>query len=196
MLPGLPRLFFPDQPAVPPSGPAAGPGSISPPGAADAKPGAEPRAAPWQPAPPAAGRTQPPAPPTDPPRRELRQRAAAGAIFGLLSLLALSAVNQAGHAVYLVVFAVAVGGAGCVLGISSARRARRENTTRPRGAVAAMVLGTIAIVLSLLAFFVIIFARQLNSYERCMTGARSTAQQQVCTDRLLHSVESGNAPGH
>jgi hypothetical protein len=137
-----------------------------------------------------------PSPPTEPPRRELRQRAAAGAIFGLLSLLALSAVSQAGHALYLVIFALVIGALGGVLGISAARRARRENTIRPRGAVAAIVLSAISISLGLLALIGVIFSRQLTDYEQCMNSARTTAAQQVCTDRLLHAVESGYIPRH
>ncbi|HUZ27054.1 MAG TPA: hypothetical protein VMV07_25165 [Streptosporangiaceae bacterium] len=124
------------------------------------------------------------------PRRELRQRALAAAIFGLLSLLALAAANQAGHASYLVGFALVVGVAAGVLGASAARRARQEDAARPPGSVAAVILGVVSVVLSLLAFVGIIFARQLTTYEQCTNNATSNAAQQACARELLHAIQS------
>jgi hypothetical protein len=147
-------------------------------------------AAPAYPPPPAPARPPRPARPTAPPRRELRQRALAATVFALLSLFALVAANRAGHAIYLVIFALVVAVAACVLGASAGRRARREDTMRPRGSVAGIVLGSVAIILALLALLGIVFARQLTSYEQCMHNAQSTAAQQVCTHHLLQSVQS------
>ena len=87
-------------------------------------------------------------------------------------------------------FALVVGVTACVLGASAARRARREDTARPPGSVAAVILGVVAIVLSLLAFVGIVFARQLATYEQCMNNAPSNAAQQACTRQLMHSVQS------
>jgi peptidoglycan/LPS O-acetylase OafA/YrhL len=128
-------------------------------------------------------------------RRELRHRALAAAVFGLLSLLALTAANQAGHASYLVSFALVVGVAACVLGVSAARRARREDTARPPGSVAAIILGVVSIVLSLLAFVGIVFAKQLTTYEQCRNNATSNVEQQACTRQLMHSVQSRYGQG-
>jgi hypothetical protein len=183
-----PRLYFPDQPAVPPPPPQAPP----PPGQFPPDPAGS-----WQPGkpgrrggPPTPARPPRPSRPTAPPRRELRQRALAATIFALLSLLALVAANQAGHASYLVIFALVIAVAACVLGASAARRARREDTARPRGSVAGIILGAVAIILSLVALLGIIFARQLTNYEQCMNNAQTTAAQQACEHRLLQSVQS------
>ncbi|HEX3492347.1 MAG TPA: hypothetical protein VHU92_23580, partial [Streptosporangiaceae bacterium] len=169
--PGLPRLFFPEEPAVPPQGappPQGPPQSVPPQGTPPPPPGlAPPPSGTWQ-APPPPGTWQappppgawqpppswqppgPPAParaqrPTEQPRRELRHRAAAAMIFGLLSLLALSATGEVTHAGYLIAFALVIGLAALVLGITAARRARLEDTMRPRGSVAAIILGSVAI---------------------------------------------------
>ncbi|HEU5419249.1 MAG TPA: hypothetical protein VFV41_16275 [Streptosporangiaceae bacterium] len=161
-------MFFPDQPAVPP-----------PP------PGAVPPPAPRPPA-PAAARPKP----AGVPRRELRQRALAAAIFGLLSLLALTAANQAGHAIYLVVFALVVGLGATVLGITAGARAHREGAVRPRGSVAGIVLGVISVVLSLMALVVLAIPHQVQNYEQCMNNASTSAQAQTCMNHLLQAVQS------
>jgi Na+/proline symporter len=159
------------------------------PGTAAAPPVPPPVAAPAQP------RTHPASRRTAPPRRELRQRALAAAIFGLLGLIALSAANQAGHASYLVGFALIIGAAGCVLGISAVVRARRDETIRPRGSVAGIIMGAVCVVLSLLAFVGIIFARQLTSYESCMNNATTNAAQQACTQQLMRAVQTRTDQG-
>ena len=111
-------------------------------------------------------------------------------IFGLLSLLALSAANEVRHTGYLITFALVVGLVGLVLGISAARRARHENTMRPRGSIAAIILGAVSILLALLALVGLVFAKQLTNYEQCLNNARSSTAQQTCTRQLLHAMES------
>jgi hypothetical protein len=111
-------------------------------------------------------------------------------IFGLLSLLALSAANEVSHVGYLITFALVVGLAALVLGISAARRARLEDTMRPRGSIAAIILGAVSIVLALLALAGLVFAKQLTNYEQCLNNAHGTAAQQTCTRQLLHGMES------
>jgi multisubunit Na+/H+ antiporter MnhC subunit len=91
-----------------------------------------------------------------------------------------------------VVFALVVGLAGCVLAISAARRARRDETMRPRGWVAGLVLGIISIGMALIALVGIIFSRQLTNYDQCIHNATSSSAQQTCTRQLLRAVESGN----
>jgi uncharacterized membrane protein len=162
----LPRLFFPDQPAVPPPPPGQAPPPVRP---VPARP---------------QGR------PTGVPRRELRQQALAATVFGLLSLLALTAANQAGHAIYLVVFALLIGAVAAVLGISAGRRAHREGAARPRGSVAGIVLGVVSVILALMALVVLTFSRQFASYEQCVNNATTPAAQQACTHQLLQAVQS------
>jgi hypothetical protein len=61
---------------------------------------------------------------------------------------------------------------------------------RPRGSVAAIVLGALTIVLALFALIGIAYSQQLTTYEQCMKNATTTAAQQACTHQLLHSVQS------
>ena len=161
-------MFFPDQPAVPPAPPGSVPPSVPRPSA------------------PASARPRP----AGVPRRELRQQALAAAIFGLLSLLALTAANQAGHAIYLVIFALVVGLGATVLGITAGSRAHREGAVRPRGSVASIVLGVISVVLSLMALVVLAIPHQVANYEQCMDNASTSAQAQTCMNQLLQAVQS------
>lgn len=110
-------------------------------------------------------------------------------IFGLLSLLALSAANEVSHVGYLITFAMVIGLAALVLGISAARRARLEETMRPRGSVAAIILGAVSIALAVLALIGLVFAHQLTNYEQCLNNARGTAAQQACTQQLIHAIQ-------
>jgi hypothetical protein len=130
------------------------------------------------------------------PRRELRQQALAAAIFGLLSLLALTAANQAGHALYLVLFALVIGLAATVLGISAGNRAHREGAVRPRGSVAAIVLGVISVVLALMASVVLLFPHRFANYEQCMNNAATSSAQQACTDQLLQAAVQAHNDQH
>lgn len=110
-------------------------------------------------------------------------------IFALISLLALSAANEVKHVGYLVAFALVVAAGAAALGISSARRARIEETARPRGAIAGIVLGIISVALAGLALIGLIFSKQLTTYENCVNNAHSSAAQQTCTRQLLHNLE-------
>jgi uncharacterized membrane protein len=111
-------------------------------------------------------------------------------IFGLLSLLALSATGEVSHVGYLIAFSLVIGLAALVLGISAARRARLEDTMRPRGSVAAIILGSVSLTLAVLALIGLVFTKQLTNYQQCMNNAHGTSAQQTCTRQLLHSMES------
>jgi hypothetical protein len=111
-------------------------------------------------------------------------------VFGLLSLLALSATGEVTHVGYLIAFALVVGLAALVLGITAARRARLEDTMRPRGSVAAIILGSVSLALAALALVGLVFTKQLTNYEQCMNNAHGTTAQQTCTRQLLHAMES------
>ncbi len=96
--------------------------------------------------------------PTAPPRRDLQHRGLAAAVLGLISLFALSAANLVAHALYLVTFAVVVGLIAIMAGASASRRAGEEETARPRGSLAAIILGVLSIALSALVAVGIVFA--------------------------------------
>jgi predicted PurR-regulated permease PerM len=123
------------------------------------------------------------------PRRELRQRALAAAVFGLLSLFALSAAGQVNHALYLVAFAFVVAVIAIVAGASASRRARREETARPRGSLAAVILGSVAIFLCAVALVAIVFARQFADYQTCISNAPTSAAKQACATKFMQAVQ-------
>jgi hypothetical protein len=176
---------LPSGPPPPPGGSRpAGPPPPSPLLPGGSRPPGRPRAN--GPRPPRPARPRP----TAPARRELRQEALAAAVFGLLSLLALAVADQVSHPLYLVTFALVVGLAAGVLGVIAGRRARRDNTARPRGSVAAVVMGSVAVVLGLLAAVVLSYSQQFTQYEQCMNGATSHAAEQVCAHNLVHAIQS------
>lgn len=111
-------------------------------------------------------------------------------VFGLLSLFALSATGEVSHVGYLIAFAMVVGLAALVLGITAARRARLEDTMRPRGSVAAIILGSVSITLAALALVGLVFTKELTNYEQCINNAHGTAAQQTCTRQLVHAMEN------
>ncbi|MDA8323118.1 MAG: hypothetical protein M0030_25375 [Actinomycetota bacterium] len=196
-LPGLPRLFFPDQPVPPPPPPPGGIyGQPQPPGQAPGQPQWPASAAPQHPAPP-----QPkpqPGPQSRPPARqrgarpdrELRQRAAAALVFGVVSLFALLWLGaSASRAVYLLLFSVVVGIAGAAIGITALVKANRTGAYRPRGAVGGIVLGAIATVLAglmLMAF--LMYPGPIRSYFRCVQVATTQTAQTACLNGLYHST--------
>jgi hypothetical protein len=128
--------------------------------------------------------------PTQPPGREVQQRAIAGVVFSLLSLLALRiAFGNVHRGIYLVILGLLLGIGGCVLGITAARRARSSGTQRPRGAIAAGILGACATVFGLAALvFFTLLSTQLTQYSNCLNRAQTTASQQACYDQLSRSV--------
>lgn len=195
--PGLPPLSFPEQPAGPdpqpepgayspqPGGPPNGlaPGQPSGPWATgQPQPGAGPRARYRQPAPP----------PSRPPDREIRHRAIAGLIFALLSVIALlGAVGNLHRGIYLVIFSLLAGAGGFVLGVTALRRARRAGAWRPRGAIAAMIIGALSTVfgiMTLVAFT--LFSAQLATYSQCLSRAQTPSAQQACLTQLQRAIDA------
>jgi hypothetical protein len=177
---------------APPPGQAQYPGQAPPPYPGQAPPpGQAPfRGQPPRPGQPPRGTAQPRRPrPTAPPRRELRQRALAASIFGLISLFALSAAGEVKHALYLVVFSFAVAVLAIVAGASAGRRARREQTARPRGSLAAIILGSAAIFLCAVSLVAIVFATQFSNYETCISNAPSSAAKQACAQQFMQAVQ-------
>jgi hypothetical protein len=133
--------------------------------------------------------------PTRPPDRELRQRAIASLVLGVLSLVALLGLSGDLHrGVYLLIFSAAIGLAACVIGITAVVKARKTGSYRPRGAVAGIVLGVIAALLSIpiLATY-LAFPRQVDNYVKCLTQSQSQSSggQQACMDRFYKSIHLG-----
>ena len=217
-LPGLPRLFFatePDQqdqqqpdsattsygqpgaPGLRSFGQPTGshqptqfgqPGGLGQPGG-PGRPGQRP---PGRSARPRPGR---------PPDRELRQRAIASLVLGVVSLVALLGLTGDLHrGVYLLIFSAAIGIAACVIGITALVKARKTGSYRPRGAVGGIVLGSLAALLSIpiLATY-LAFPRQVDNYVKCLTQSQSQSSggQQACMDRFYKSIHLGApAPGN
>jgi len=219
-LPGLPRLFFADEPdqrqeqvADRPYGQPADrrhdtgpgqPGSFGQPdGLGDqARPGPPDGFGQPQPRQPA-GRRGPAAQPARPrrtrqPDRELRQRAVASLVLGVLSLVALLGLwgNQR-RFVYLLIFSVVIGVASSVIGITAVLKARRTGSYRPRGAVGGIALGALAALISIVMLTLYLaFPRQIDNYIRCRSQAQTAASRQSCMDKLRRSIQPGwRGPG-
>jgi hypothetical protein len=137
-------------------------------------------------------RRQRPRAPSRPPDRETRQRAIAGLIFALLGLIALlGAVGNLHRGIYLVIFSLVAGSGGGVLGVTALRRARRDGAFRPRGAIGAVIIGTLSTIFAVmtLAAFTL-FSAQLSAYSRCLDRAQTPSAQQACLTQLQHSIDA------
>ena len=207
----MPRIFFADEPDQPhkfvgrpygqPSGPGQPPGLGQPGGLGQAGgagqfPGiGQPAQQPGRQR--ATGQRPPRQRPARPPERELRQRAIASLILSVLSLVALLGIGGDLHrGVYLLVFSAVIGIAGCVIGITAVRKARKTGSYRPRGAIGGIVLGAIAALLSIpiLAIY-LAFPSQVNNYVKCLGQAQSSGAQQSCMNRFYRSIHLGSAAG-
>lgn len=200
-LPGVPRLFFPDQPGQADQAQAdqAGQASGQPygqprgsliwaPGQQTQRPGQPGQPTGWQ----QRGGAQRPSRPrsTRPPERELRQRAIAALVFGALSLVALLGLGgDLRRGVYLLIFSAIVGVAACVIGITALRKARRTGVYRPRGAIGGIVLGALAALLAIpmLATY-LAFPTQVNNYVKCLNLAQTPSEQRACQVQFFRSL--------
>jgi hypothetical protein len=111
----------------------------------------------------------------------------------MLSLLALLGIGYNLHrGIYLVIFTLVVGPLACWLAISAMRRAHRDGTRRPRGAIAGVIFGVLATVLGLgmLALFTLA-AKQVSQYSRCLSQAQTTSAQHECTSQFERSFTTG-----
>jgi len=135
----------------------------------------------------------PPAPrPQLPPAAPaLQQRAGAGLVLALLSLITMMLIGNLERAVYVVGVALAVAVVALILVISSLSAAKRNGTRRPRGAVAGVVLGAMGALFSAFALVgFLIFWSQLMQYAHCMKGASTLATQNACQQQFDHSVSA------
>ena len=126
-------------------------------------------------------------PPPDP---DLRQRALAAFVLGLLSLLGLTlGLGNVHRSVYVATLALLFAVTAIWLGAGANRRARRSGTARPRGAVSGIVLGGFGLAVSALWLMALaVFWPQLSAYYNCMNGANTGAAQQVCHTQFTNSV--------
>ena len=126
-------------------------------------------------------------PPPDP---DLRQRALAAFVLGLLSLLGLTlGLGNVHRSVYVATLALLFAVTAIWLGAGANRRARRSGTARPRGAVSGIVLGGFGLAISALWLIALaVFWPQLSAYYNCMNGANTVVAQQACHNQLTHSI--------
>ena len=126
-------------------------------------------------------------PPPDP---DLRQRALAAFVLGLLSLLGLTlGLGNVHRSVYVATLALLFAVTAIWLGAGANRRARRSGTARPRGSVSGIVLGGFGLAVSALWLMALaVFWPQLSAYYNCMNGANTVVAQQACHNQLTHSI--------
>ena len=86
-------------------------------------------------------------------------------------------------------FAFVVAVIAIVAGASASRRARREETARPRGSLAAVILGSVAIFLCAVSLVAIVFATQFSAYETCVGNASGNAAKQACAQTFIRDVQ-------
>jgi hypothetical protein len=120
----------------------------------------------------------------------LRHRAIAALVFGAFSLIALLGLSgNLKRGVYLLAFSAIVGLAACVIGITALRKARKTGSYRPAGAVGGIVLGALAVLLSILMLTTYLaFPVQVDNYVRCLNRAQSSGDRQACMNQFYKSI--------
>jgi hypothetical protein len=144
-----------------------------------------------QPTPPPGSPFLPPAPgPQLPPAaREVQQRATAGLILVLLTLIAMLWGSDLQRTVYVLAVTLVISLVGLALVISAMRSAKRGGTRRPRGAMAGAVLGVLAALFSAFALVgFLAFWSQIMQYGNCMNGASTVQTQSACQTQLQHAI--------
>jgi hypothetical protein len=133
----------------------------------------------------------PPRPQLPPPSPALQQRAWAALALSVLSLLAMTLISNIHRGVYVIGVALVVAIVALTLAIRTTSAARRAGTRRPRGVVAATILGLVGLVFASFALAgFLIFRTELSRYANCMNGANTTATQTACQNQLDNSVRN------
>jgi hypothetical protein len=133
----------------------------------------------------------PPRPQLPPPSPALAQRAWAALALSVLSLLAMTLISNIHRGVYVIGVALVVAIVALVLAFTTMSAARRAGTRRPRGVLAATILGLVGFVFSSFALAgFLIFHTELNQYANCVSGANTTATQTACENQLDNSVRN------
>jgi uncharacterized membrane protein len=133
----------------------------------------------------------PPRPQLPPASPALQQRAWAALTLSVLSLLAMTRISNIHRGVYVFGVALAVAVVSLALSFPAMSAAKRAGTRRPRGVIAAAVLGLIAVVfcgLALAGF--LLFGSEVTQYANCMSGATTPAAQTACQNQLDNSVRN------
>jgi hypothetical protein len=129
-----------------------------------------------------------------PPEPATRQRAIAALFLALLSLFGLLALNNFQRGIYIVAFTLCAGALAIWFAVTSLVRARRGGTRSPRGSVAAIVIGSIGVLLSgFLLIGLAAFGKQAVTYSRCVSGANTVAAAQACRNQFVHAID-GSVP--
>jgi hypothetical protein len=133
--------------------------------------------------------------PTKPPGRELRQRAIASLVLGLLSLVALFGLGaDLSRGVWLLLFSAVIGTGSSVIGITAVVKARRTGTFRPGGAIGGIVLGAFAVLISVSIIITYLeFPTSVNNYVKCVNQAQTSTQQHACVTKFRRSIHLGSA---
>ena len=133
----------------------------------------------------------PPRPQLPPPSPAVRQRAWAALALSVLSLLAMTQISNLHRGAYVLGVALAVAVVALVLAFGAMSAARKAGARRPRGAVAAAVLGLIGAVFCGLALSgFLVFRTEVNQYANCMNAASTPAAQTACQNQLDNSVRN------
>jgi multisubunit Na+/H+ antiporter MnhB subunit len=104
-------------------------------------------------------------------------------------MLAMLAIGNVQRGAYVAAVALAVAIAALILAFTTMSAARQAGTQRPRGVLAAAVIGVAGFVLCgfALAGF-LLFSAQLQQYADCMNGAITNATQQTCQNQFENSL--------
>lgn len=126
-----------------------------------------------------------------PPTPEAVHRATAGLFLALLSLAGLLGLSNFRHGIYVVLYGLLAGAVGLWFAVTAMTSARRRKTARPRGAVAAVVISGLGILMGavMLAGFAV-FGKQLSAYSNCLSGANTIASRQACQHQFTQAVNN------
>lgn len=110
-------------------------------------------------------------------------------LFGLFGGYAASIVNSVQRGVYPIGAAIVIALVSVWLAATSITRARRLGSSRPRGAVFAIVVSVIAIILGalILAGFAELWP-QMTQLSRCESGANTMTAQNACYRQFMTST--------
>jgi hypothetical protein len=127
-----------------------------------------------------------PRPPADP---TLQQRAWAAVLLTLIGVFGmLMAGGNIHRSVYVVAIGVVIALVALWLSFTAMSRAKRIGSSRPRGAIFAVVLGIIMVVLGGSTVIATLFIPQYSQYVECSQQAQTNTSQQACLDKLENSL--------
>ena len=110
--------------------------------------------------------------------------------LALVALLGLSGDLRRG--IYLLLFSSVVGLGSCVIGITAVRKARKTGSFRPRGAVGGIILGALAVLVSIpMLVTYLAYPTQVTNLVNCLSQAQTSSAQQACMNRFYKSVHAG-----